>query len=105
MISNPNASPQRRGASTSTATINVGVTTLVTAGANTTGLVLRTAILSAVAGGLIQVTIGGQPVVAAISGGFFNYTGPGLLVPPGSALAVEAVTANGSAYIVSWDAV
>jgi hypothetical protein len=98
MLLPTSSAPQRRGTSNYTnGSLPLGVTVIVSAGANTTGLLVRTLFQS----GTANLTIGGV-TVASVSGTNLNYFGPGFLVPPGVELAVNAVVA-GAQIVVSWD--
>lgn len=102
MIQNPNQAPQRRGAQIAFGAPS-GPVTLVSAGANTTGLIVRTAILYSASNVGIELETGSHPVFIALNG-VFNYVGPGVLVPPGQALSID-VTGAGPSYVVTWDVI
>ncbi len=98
MILPPSSAPQRRGNSNYTnGSLPLAVTVIVSAAANTTGLLVRTVFQS----GTANLTIGGV-TVSSVSGTTLSYFGPGFLVPPGVELAVNAVIA-GAQIVVSWD--
>ena len=93
---------QRSGQSAAGGALGAGVTTLITAGANSNGVILRTVTL----GGESQyanLRVGGTPVFTCPSSQVFNYQGPGFLVPPGVAVAADGGTGGGYAH-VTWDA-
>lgn len=98
MLLPPSSAPQRRGNSNyANSSLPGGVTVIVSAGANTTGLLIRTFTIS----GTVNLTIGGV-TISSVSGTQLSYFGPGFLVPPGVELALNAIVA-GAQIVVSWD--
>ena len=101
MISAPPAPFQRPGANVATGS-SVGTTVFVTSVANVNGLIIRTFYLTSVAGADNFLRAGGKRLFGASSGNGFNYTGPGVLVPPGQ--AVDLIIAVSSATCeITWD--
>jgi len=98
MLSPPPSAPQRRGNSNySNASLPLGVTTIVSAGANTTGLIVRSLFL----GGSVNFQIGAISVIG-LNSSLFNLIGTGFIIPPGVELGVNTIVA-GAGVVVTWD--
>lgn len=92
---------QRAGQGSAGGLLGAGNTTLISAGANTAGVIVRTVTL----GGQSQfanLLVGGVAVFTCPSSQVFNYQGPGFLVPPGVAVTADGGTGGGYATI-TWD--
>lgn len=105
MIQNPNSAPQRRGANVSSGVAASGFTLIVAAGANTTGIILRSVILVSVTGGGIDLHVNGNATLSSFNAAATNYMGPGILIPAGQTLGVFSSGTAGSFYNFSWDAI
>ena len=91
---------QKRGASSLVnGSLPLGPTTIVSAAANTTGIIVRTLFLS----GSINFIIGGITVIG-LSSSQFNLIGSGFIIAPGVELRVDTITA-GAQIVVTWDAI
>jgi hypothetical protein len=93
---------QRRGATFFQANANLaaGNTTLVSAGANVNGVIIRTAHLVGTNGAEVRLQDGtGQVYVLAQQGQHGLYYGSGILIPPGIALNVNSSVLGGFATL------
>lgn len=102
MITNSASPMGRRGASSTSLTVALGLTTIVTAVANANGMILRTVTLSGF--GVSQIVLAaGAPILALCPvSGQFSYLGAGIAIPPGVALTIDCSAAGGLANM-SWD--
>lgn len=106
MIGASNAPIQRMGANYAEGEPTApGSITLVSAGANTTGLIIRSALVFGGAGLACYLRINSRRLFGASSSIFVNYQGPGILVPPGQALTLDWTGSSGILYAVSWDVI
>lgn len=103
MISQGASPLGRLGGSAYSAAPPLGSTTLVTAVANTGGIVIRNIVLAG--NGTSQVTLvaGGSSIAVCPASGFFHYLGPGFVIPAGVALTVSIASATGGFCGVTWD--
>jgi hypothetical protein len=100
MISAPPVAFQRRGATFfNNGALPAGNTTIVSAAANTTGLIVRTIALDGRAPSFVETNIGGAPLFGCAPGATNYYLGAGILVPPGVALNVTSGAVNGGCYL------
>lgn len=103
MITPPGTPPQRRGTQFSNnPTIGVGATTIVAAGANPNGLIVRTATMISGGASSLDIRDGTVIMLACGPGQVVSYLGPGLLIPPGAPFAIQSSAAGASAFL-SWD--
>jgi hypothetical protein len=95
---------QRRGGSSySNASLPSGNTDVVTAAANTNGLIVRTALLQSIGPGTTTLWDGNLAYfLIALINQAISYTGNGILIPPGSPLRVTSNGGGGSVWI-TWD--
>jgi hypothetical protein len=92
---------QRTGLSNfGNASLSTGANTIVAAGANLNGILVRTCLLISPSGGLVDLRNGSLAVYFAASNGALQaYNGPGIVIPPGVALIVNSSIGGGSAYL------
>ncbi len=101
MLTAPSQAPQRKGNSSySNSSLGVGTVTIVPAGSNPNGIIVRT---GAVLGNNTLLKTSGDAIFLGSTGTTWNvYNGSGFLIPPGLPLEVLVNTA-GSGAIVSYD--
>jgi hypothetical protein len=103
MIAAGNQAPQRRGASAySNASVATGVTTVVAAGANTNGLIIRTLCCTATPTAANLIRAGTIPIIAVYNGAY-TYEGAGILVPAGQALDIESGSGAAGILYITYD--
>lgn len=106
MISAPPAAFQRPGANyySNGSLAFPGNTTVVSAAANTTGLIVRTALLLAPASVFCGLYSDANILGGTYNNLMWNLPGPGLIIPPGKAFNLAASGAGCQAFI-TWDAI
>jgi hypothetical protein len=101
MLSAASAVPQRRGATDySNASLAAGDVTVVAAGSNVNGIIVRTVAMVSVAGGnsYLKASSTGHFLLASGTN-WTDYRGMGLLISPGVALIIFSNSAGGQAYL------
>lgn len=95
---------QRRGANSLSVGANSTDQTIVSAAANTNGLLIRT--LYMIAGGsvAVELRVNGNLVFSCFNSGTFNLIGQPFFVPAGQSLSFYSANSSGSCSI-TWDAV
>lgn len=87
---------QRRGATLYSAAGNGAQQTIVSALANTTGILIRTIYLLSPTTTFLDLQINGAGIISVVNGGIFNFIGTPILVPAGQALQFQTGAVGGS---------
>jgi hypothetical protein len=94
------------GANTYNATQTNGTYTILTGVANTTGIIVRTALMECGANGFVRLLAGGVPILGAGDGG--NVMSAALqqpvVIPAGTLIQWVSTSSANSTCFVSWDA-
>lgn len=102
MFSQPDPRPpQRLGANNYDAAAPVGLTTVVSSVANTTGMFIRTMLVTAASGSVAQIRVGGRNIFWAL-GPAANAYFDGFLARPGEAIEIN-VTGAPCSCAITWD--
>jgi hypothetical protein len=95
--------PQRAGSMVfNNTSLPSGITEIVSAVANTTGIIVRTCCLLSGSGGLNLQSSGGAIFMLSPPVGNIFYNGPGMLFPAGEAVRLSSGAAGNQAF-VSYD--
>lgn len=93
---------QTLGATRYSGAPGAGTVVLVTAAANTKGVIIRTLWLCAGASSYMNITLGAAAAFTSYNTNSVNYMGPGILVPPGLQISVGCSGA-GNNYDITAD--
>lgn len=103
MFSQPDPRPpQRLGANFSASTPTVGVTVLVSSGANLAGIFVRTILIGGSATGSVSLRAGTRPLAFVGPNQTFAFF-DGILIPAGQQLDLEVFTATAGGCHITWD--
>ena len=91
----------RRGASSAVSNTTGSNVTIISAGTNVNGLIIRTLNLMAAGGGFLTVLIGGNAVFQSYNYNTLFFAGQPFFVPAG--LAVEQNGGAGGNVTITWD--
>jgi hypothetical protein len=103
MITNSASPMQRRGSSNWAAQPAVGTNNVVSGGANTNGIIVRTVLLTGNGSAQLIVLAGVVNWLICPTTGYVNYFGPGVVIPAGQALEVIAQSSAAGFAAISWD--